>query len=1019
MRNFYAFSKEVVLMLLLFLMVHFTALGQDVTISGTVKDIGGEPLVSVTITVVGTTRGTISDLNGNYELTAPSNGQLKFQFIGFIPQIVDINGRNNIDVALKADVIGLEEVVVVGYGVQKKSDITGAITSVDIEKLRDVPSFDITKSLQGKAAGLEIQKTSTRPGGDTQIRIRGNRSLSASNDPLIVVDGIPYGGRLSDISSDNIASIEVLKDASATVIYGSRGANGVIIITTKRGNAGKLQVTYNGYEGLSTVTRKYDVFSGEELVKLRTVANYTYYLPDEKESMLLGRETDWQDLMYENGIISSHELGLSGGTAQTQYAMSLGYFNETGILPGLEYTRYNMRMSLDQSIGKYVKVGLTTMNSYALTEGQSASMMWEIISMSPLSVPYNPDGTVKLQPAYDRDLDYNPLTIKDGTGWEERNRRVSSFNTLFAEINFTPELKYRLNIGIDFSEEKYNNFFGSETKWKQGGTNSARVQHRDNLSYTIENMVTYDKTFNDAHRLNVTGMYSAQESKTTSSRFDANGVPVDYLQYHNLSLADMVIAPSDNNYYSKWSLMSYMMRVNYAYKDKYLLTLSGRADGSSRLAKGNKWHYYPAFALGWNVINENFMADQSTISNLKLRFGYGQTSNTSINPYSTLGGLSTNLYSLGDQGYKGYYVSSLPNKELGWEFTKSTNLGIDFALFEGYLSGAVDVYLQKTNDLLLAKQLPPSQGVPGSYYENVGKTKNKGLEVVLNGIIFNPKTERDFSWDISANLFLNREKIVALQDPGITQDIGNGWFVGHPASAVYDYVKLGIWQLDEAAEAAQYGREPGDIKLLDFAGGGANGDEPDGQITDADRRVIGSGQPDFQGGFTSTWKYKGFDLSVVGYFRVGSTIVSTLHMPGDYVNRLDGRRNGIKVDYWTPDNPTNDMPKPDAAIDASYTSTLGYFSGSFLKIRSINLGYNLNKNMTRFLGEGSSVRIYTTVTDPFTLFSSYIDAGGVDPEPNKQSASVSGGEGVPARALKIGLDTPPTSSFIIGLNVKF
>lgn len=1019
MKLLHLIKRAIGLTLFALLFSGFSLWAQNISIQGNVKDETGENLPGVNIFIMGTQIGVVTDENGNYTIEAPETGVLVFSFVGYKSQSIPIQGQNVINVVLGEDVVGLDEIVVVGYGFQKKSDITGSITSVDVSKIRDVPSPSIMRALQGKAAGLEIQNLSTRPGGSTQIRIRGNRSLSASNEPLIVVDGIPFGGTLNDISLDDIQSIEVLKDASATVIYGSRGSNGVIIITTKRGAIGDLRISYNGYQGITNVTRKYEVYNAEEFVRLRSAAGYTNYLPTEKESLLLGRETDWQDLIYQTGMSSNHEISLSAGTERTQYAFSGGYFSETGVLPEMGFTRYSMRVAVDQSIGRRIRVGFTSLNSASITDGQSANPMWALVSLSPLSTPYNMDGTVNEQPGYDTEETYNPLTLKDHERWKEQNRRYASFNMLYGEVTIIEGLKNRVNLGLDISDDKYNNFYGSNTPFRDGKLNSAQIKNSDNFSYTLENLLTYDKEFG-MHRLNVTAMGSIQESTTISSRMDASNVPVNYLQYYNFSRAEDVFAPENDNNYTAWALASVMARVNYVYDDRYMLTVTGRADGSSRLAAGNKWHSYPALAVGWNIMNESFLRDVSAISNLKLRLGYGQTSNTAINPYSTLGGLSGSFYNFGDAGVRGYYVSSLPNFDLSWEFTNTINAGLDFGFLKGRITGSVDAYMQGTNNILLQKELPASQGVPGAYYENVGKTENRGLELILNGVVISPSSKDGFAWELNTNLFLNREKIVELQDPSITRDVGNGWFVGYPSSAIYDYVKLGIWQLDEADEAALYGAKPGDIKLEDFAGGGVNGDEPDGVITADDRRVLGSAQPDFQGGFTSTFRYKGFDLSVVTYFRVGGMIVSALHMPTDYVNRLAGRHNGIKVDYWTPDNPTNDMPQPNATIDASRTHVLGYFDGTFFKIRSINLGYDLNSKHLAFLGGNSSLRIFTSISDPFIFFSPYVKAGGVDPEPNAVNhETISGGEGVPQRALKIKLDTPPTRRIVLGVNFKF
>ncbi|HDR90455.1 MAG TPA: TonB-dependent receptor [Bacteroidetes bacterium] len=997
-----------------------SAIQQQLTVTGEVTDEEGNPMPGVNIVEKGTMNGTISDTNGRYTLTVTSpDAVLVFSFVGYDSQEITVGSRRMIDVILVEAVSGIEEVVVVGYGTQRKSDITGSITSVDADRLRDAPASSITKALQGKTAGVEIVNLSRRPGGDTQIRIRGNRSLSASNDPLIVVDGIPFGGRLSDIATDDIASIEILKDASATVIYGSRGSNGVILITTRRGQPGTFKVAYNGYVGVNQVARKYEVYDAEGFVKLRSVANNNSYTTDEIFSLLNGRETDWQELLYRDGMVQNHELNLSGGTERTRYSFTGGYYQEEGILSEMGFNRTNMRLAIDQKIGEHVMIGFSTMNAYAVTDGQSANPMFQILAMSPLSMPYNLDGTVKEQPMYPMEDYYNPLTLRDTERWGERNRRATSFNTLYAEVDLFEGFKYRLNAGFNFSSNKYANYYGSNTVFRGGALNQARVDNSDNLGYTIENLLIYEKTFAEKHRINFTGMQSIQQDITTSSRVDATDVAADYIKYHNLALAETVEAPSANNYYSDWRLVSFMGRINYAFSDKYLLTITARADGSSRLAPGNKWHYYPAVAAGWNIRNESFMENVDFLSALKLRLGYGQTSNTSINPYSTLGGLSGAVYNFGDRGVKGYFVSNLPNENLSWEYTKTSNIGLDFGFLRGRITGSVDAYLQQTYDLLLGKSLPPSQGVPGQFLENVGETENRGIEIALDGIIISPSFTGGFRWDFSTNLFLNREKIVALQDPSIEKDVGNGWFVGYPSSAIYDYVKIGIWQLGEEAEAASYGREPGDIKLLDFAGGGPDGDEPDGRITDADRRVLGSSQPDFIGGFTSSWEYRGFDLSVVGYYRVGGMIASTLHMPNNYLNRLDGRRNQIVVDYWTPDNPTNDMPKPEEAFDASRSDVLGYFDGSFLKIRSINLGYTFSKEFTRFLGPSGSLRAYATVADPFILFSPYLKKGGVDPEPTNRAQDDIAALGLPGRTLVVGYNTPPTRRILFGLNVSF
>lgn len=985
----------------------------QVKITGEVRSkTDNDVLPGANVVVKGTTTGTITNFDGKYEIEAPTaDAVLLFSFIGYQTIEVPVNGRTQINVELESDNVSLDDVIVVGYGVQKKSDVTGSIVSVETEKLRDVPASSAIKALQGKSAGVEIVNTSRRPGGDAQIRIRGNRSLTATNDPLIVVDGIPFSGKISDIASDDIQSMEILKDASATVIYGSRGANGVIIITTKRGKAGDLKISYNGYHGITQVAREYDILDAEGYVNLRTAAGNTSYGADEIESMLTGRETDWQDLMYQDGITANHEISMSGGWENTAFSVTTGYYNETGVLPQMGFNRLNLRLAIDQKIGKRFKIGITQMNSISKTNGESANPIYQILTLSPLSKPYKNDGTINDQPMAPHEDYFNPLTINDTDRWSEKRRRMASFTSLYAEVDLFEGLKYRINVGYDLADVKYNNYYGSNTTFKAGGTNSAQLKNVDNESYTVENLLIYDKSFGK-HRVNFTGMQSAQQSISIGSRFDATGIPADYLQFYNFGLAEDVVAPTSENYEQKWNLLSYMARVNYAYDDKYMITVTGRSDGSSRLAPGRKWHSYPAVGAGWNIARESFMESLYFLSDLKIRGGYGQTSNTSIDPYTTLGSLAQWVYNYGEDGVYGYYVNSLSNANLSWEYTATTNFGLDFGFLDGRITGSVDAYIQNTQDLLLGKRLPPSQGVSGSFLQNVGSTENKGLEFALNAVIISAKNDVDLNWEFNTNLYLNREKITALQHDSITEDIGNGWFVGYPSSAIYDYEKIGIWQLGEEEEAAKYGTKPGNIKLKDL--------NDDGKIDDSDRKVLGSSQPLFSGGFTSTWSYQRFDLSVVGYYRVGGMIISTLHMPNNYLNRLDGRRNQINVDYWTPDNPTNDMPQPNAAFDAARSDVLGYFDGSFLKIRSINLGYNLNPKLTdKVFGDGSSVRVYASLADAFTLFCPYLKAGGIDPEPTNTAQSDVAAVGVVDRALVVGYNTPATRKIIFGLNVKF
>jgi hypothetical protein len=488
----------------------------------------------------------------------------------------------------------------------------------------------------------------------------------------------------------------------------------------------------------------------------------------------------------------------------------------------------------------------------------------------------------------------------------------------------------------------------------------------------------------------------------------------DFMLYYNLGYykegSGNITIPAGNQWYSKRALQSLMVRANYAYDGRYMLTATARRDGSSVLAPGHQWKTYFALSSGWNVINERFMENQHTFSNLKLRAGFGQTASQAIDPYQTLGSLSQNKYNFGDENAFGYYVNNLANPSLTWEPTNTWNIGLDFGILADRITGSVELYQQDSHDLLYDKSLPPTSGVPGRVVVNEGKTRNSGMEFSVTSEVFRPTVSTGFGWELSANLAFNRNKVLALAD-GLTTDEGRGFFVGHPINVIYNYKKMGIWQLDEAGEAVRYGFRPGQVKLLDY--------NDDGKIDANDRHVYGQLDPDFEGGLTSRMSYKNFDFTVVGFFRVGGTLISN-----SYTNMLQGRRNQIKVDYWTPWNPTNEYPMPEGSNDqpaGNYGSTLGFYDAGFLKIRTISLGYSFEESITKRLGI-NALRLYTTAQNPFVFFSDFMKrGGGVDPEGTNygNSGYTGGAGGVQARQIVAGLNTPPTRGFILGLNLTF
>ncbi len=1018
------------------------AIAQRVT--GKVTDAAGESLPGVSILLKGTSIGVSSDADGQYAINLPEGGNpvLVYSFIGFITHEETIAGRSVVNVTLQADTKQLEEVIVVGYGTQRKTDVTGALVTMGSKEIRDVPVANIQQALQGRMAGVEVQRIGTAPGATARIRIRGERSVNGSNDPLIVLDGIPFEGNLNDINPDEIASINVLKDASATAIYGSRGANGVMLITTKRGQAGETTMTYSSYVGVTTVARKYPLMNAEQYQAMRDYTGVWPYRPEEVEGIALGRNTDWQDLMYENGYITNHNLGITGGTERGTYAVGAGYFKETTILPGQDFERFSLKVSTDSKIGERLKIGLTSLNTLNYANGAQfvnpqpgypgsfgGGIMYNILATSPLMPAYRDNGEIYPEPfgnLDDASKELSPLYIKDNNNdWTDRVRRLRTFNSLYAEVKILEGLTYRFNLGLEYGQANSAQFQGKGSYFRKLVDSRAGVRNSENFSWTAENILTYEKTFAEDHRITFTGLYSAQQSRSFATQANKDAITANFIEYYDMSFADPALAPVLGGGESTRGLLSYMGRLNYAYKDRYLLTATLRRDGSSVLA--NKWHNYPAFAVGWNVSNESFMQDFSNVlSNLKLRIGYGQTSNQSVDAYTTLGGVVNTVgiaggtvplrYNYGAAMVQGFLAARIPDKTLGWEYTATTNIGIDFGLLNDRITGSIDYYNAQTTDLLFSLRLPITAGYEQNYLTNIGGMENKGLEVVLSGEVL--RLDNGLTWGVDVNWYYNRNKLLKYL-PGVDQDIANGLFVGQPISAIYDYEKIGIWQTGE--DAAAFGQQAGQIKFRDV--------NPDGVINADDRKIIGNQQADWQGGITNRFAWKGFDLSFVIYARQGGTLLSYLHAPnGAYLTNLTGQRSGLNVDYWTPENPTNEFPAPGAALPGGASTgwtTLAYYDASFARVRSINLGYNLPKSVTE-RAKIHNARVYFTAQNPFLLYSPYVSKhNGVDPEPTGQgNTGIVGGlpnqrSSGPNQALVISASTPPTRSFILGLNLTF
>ncbi len=1013
--------KEIITTLFFFLSIHFAAMAQNVTVQGTVSDVKGEPLPGVSIVLTGTTQGTITNFDGQYTIEVPSDAQLTFQFIGFNSQVVPVNGQTTLNITMDEDVVGIDEVVVVGYGTQRKEAVTGSVANMKGEDLRSVPAANVSQSLQGRVAGVQMQQTSSKPGSVMQIRIRGTRSLTADNDPLVVLDGIPFAGSIADINPSDIKNVDILKDASATAIYGSRGANGVLLITTNKGYKGqKATISYNGYYGVKSVI-KYDMMNGDQLSALRVAANkYSVLGTDEKE----GTNTDWQDELYRPSAVTSHDVSVSGGSEKGTYSGGIGYFKDESPIPLQDYERISLRASIDQEIGKYFRVGLTTTSNYSTTNGGNLGL-YNTLSMSPLADKYKDDGSIDniISMPLDNTWMYTEETLNAlDDKYIHQKREFGTYNNIYGEVKIpgVEGLKYRVNLGLNLRTENLGEYTGmgvfSDNVDK---VSEASINNSLKTNWAIENILTYDKSFGK-HNINVVGLYSAEETMYNKSAASVKDIPADHFQFYNLGVAlgEKTIKSDDQDYYKK-GLISYMGRVMYSYDNKYMISATLRSDAASVLAPGHQWHTYPAVSVGWNIKNESFMQSFTAIDALKLRVGYGETSNQAIDPYKTLGKLSEQLYSFGGERVTGYNVSEIPNPSLGWEYSKTMNYGVDFTLLNGRLSGTMEYYVTNTKDVLLDKPLPSTSGV-STVTTNVGETQNKGFELSLNGTIIDNKN--GWSWDAGINLYANRNKLVKLAS-GMTENTNNWWFVGHPIDVIYDYERIGLWQEGDPYREELQGSDTqlGDIRVK-YTGDYKEDGTPTRAINESDRQIINM-EPSFAGGFNTRVAYKDFDLSLVGSFRSGGKLISTLHSSVGYLNMLSGRRNNVDVDYWTPENTNARYPNPEgikSGDNPKYGTTLGYFDASYVKIRTLTLGYNFTGgNWVKNAGI-SKLRVYATVTNPLVMFSPFKKETGLDPEPNSYGDENSATTDMyKKRILTVGTNTPTTKNFLIGLNLTF
>ena len=989
------------------------------TISGTITDAeDGGALPGVNVVVKGSTVGTVTNIEGGYSLRVPADAQtLVFSSVGYGVREEEIGNRTTIDMRMEPDIKSLSEVVVVGYGTQDSRDVTAAIASVSAEEIEKIPVASGVQAIQGQVAGVDVMSAGGRPGQAPSIRIRGRRSISASNDPLYVIDGIPQTSSTSaifDINPQDIESMEILKDAASTSIYGSRGANGVILITTKRGEPGETKVTYNGYYGVSDALATADVMNGAEFAALKResrrwdpetrLVDYNGELPSddlvfedpvELESIEQGRSTDYQDLVLDRGYQTNHQLSVRGGTEKTQFNIALGYFKEQGIINVQDYERINGTLNLDHEINDVFKVGLSTLTSFSTQNYGNNNVMFEALANNPLGVPFDEEGNIRLLPTNDG-IRTNPLSELVPNAFVDERRAIRIFAPLYLEVKIAEGLRYKANFGPDIRLQRRGFFAASETNANRGGPAQAGVFQEQRIGYTLENLLTYEKNISDRHEFKLTLLQSVQQLGFEDYFTQVANLPYESQLFYNLGTAEV-----KGDLFSRvedWQLASYMGRINYKFADKYNIQATLRADGSSRLAAGNKWSYFPGISAGWRISDEAIFADSDFLQELKLRAGYGLVGNTSVDPYQTFGRLRRTTYAWDESPAFGYGLAEIPNQALGWETTSEVNVGLDYGFFGGRVFGSLDFFRANTTDLLLFRNLPYTSGY-NNILQNTGATQTQGVEFFVAANIIN--SPGGFKWNASFNASRVGEEItnLALTDESGNpiDDVGNRWFIGEPIKVFFDYEKEGIYQLDEVDLARdRENKVPGEVKIKDQDG--------DNLITPDDRVVLGTDLPDILGGLTNSFEYKGFSFSFFFYYRLGHMIRSRFH---DSNNTLFARYNNLDVDYWTKDNPTNAFPRPNQNQEFPRNgSSLTYFDGSYVKLRNVNVGYKFPESLTNRIGM-SNLRVYASGQNLW--FWSNFDS--FDPEindPDNRNSPEIGAGNIPSSRL-----------FLIGLSAQF
>ena len=998
-------------------------------ISGAVTDEEtGTALPGVNVLVKETSIGTVTDIEGNYRLSVPDDAEtLVFSSIGYVSQEMPIGDNSTINISLLTDVQSLDEIVVVGYGTQKKKDLTGSVSSVKSEELMDRPATNVEQSLAGRMSGVNVSTNSGRPGGRTRIRIRGFSSINATNDPLYVVDGIIWTAGIQTINPNDIESVDVLKDASATAIYGTRGANGVILINTKRGNKGGGSVSYDGWVSVNQLARKQDVLNSEQFLAIEEQAyqNAAKYDPEgfadgKYKDPLLKRQqyigtlfdenlnplydVDWQDEATRTSVSQSHNLSFVGSDELSNYGLFLGYTRDNGIIKTSYQNRYSVRGVMDRQMKDWLKVGGTI--SYSVTQEQRADestgannvprQMIEMVTF----IPYQyPDGTYGYRGDYEGlEEGDNPLAqLYEDVRQFKSN--VFSGNA-YVNVGILEGLDFTTTLGVNLVNETRPRFNSNLSSRSGLGKNEAEIFAREDNFVQWINRLNYNREIAPGHTLNALLGIEYQKFNRLDWTARTNLMPDDYYEWYNLGAGSNPAAPTSGS--TDWTMASYFARANYSLYDKYLITATGRFDGSSRFGADNKFAFFPSAALAWRISEEGFLQDNTTISNLKLRLSYGLTGNSQIGEYRSLANLGTTSYVFGGNRAAGTVIDRLANPELQWEKTAQYDVGFDLGLLTNLITLEADFFVKDTRDLLLEAPVPSTSGYT-VLTRNIGSMRNTGVEVSINSINvqagrFNWSTNFNFSWlknEITA-LGVNNEDIYMFPN---FLDRTNILRVGESVSSFYGYVREGTWNTNEEAAAAEYGKMPGDLKFADL--------NEDGEINAEDRTIIGKGIPDFYGTFANTIRFGNFDLLIDLQYSYGNDVFNlSEHSSEDRVGIANSYATVLNA--WTPDN--QDTPiaewRPTAAGYDSKLDSHKVQDGSFIRGRNLSLGYNFGETLTSKIGV-NSLRVYASAQN-FFLITQYT---GYDPE-------VTTWDDTFAQGMQFHI-YPKARTLTLGLNVNF